>query len=57
VLVQFGPEPARPVLWVVAAISWTMVLKLRKGLPRQLRVIKENRAMFDFIPFTGAGGK
>src|ERR1035437_477148 len=32
-----------PVVVLVAAISWTMVLKLRRGFPRQLRVIKENR--------------
>ena len=42
----FSSNSARtvsPVAVLVAAISCTMVLKLRSGLPRQLRVIKENR--------------
>ncbi len=31
----------KPVSVVVAAMSWTMVRKLRRGLPRQLMLMKE----------------
>ena len=42
----------RPVVVAVAAISWTMVLKLRRGFPRQLSVIKEKAIRFCAAPST-----
>jgi len=46
-----------PVVVLVAAISWTMVLKLRRGFPRQLRVIKENRRCSIVFHLLVPGGK
>ena len=46
-----------PCAVVVAAISCTMVLKLRSGLPRQLRVIKENRRCSILFHLLVPGGR
>src|SRR5271166_2454684 len=56
----FSSSSARtvsPVVVVVAAISGTMVLKLRRGLPRQLRVIKENRRCSILFHLLVPGGR
>src|SRR5260370_29885523 len=56
----FSSSAARsgsPVVVVVAAISCTMVLKLRSGFPRQLSVIKENRRCSILFHLLVPGGR
>jgi len=56
----FSSSSARtfsPAVVIVAAISGTIVRKLRKGLAAPIDGDKGNPAMFDLIPFTGAGRK
>src|SRR5260370_20274262 len=56
----FSSSAARsgsPVVVVVAAISCTMVLKLRNGFPRQLSVIKENRRCSILFHLLVPGGR
>ena len=53
----FSSSSARtfsPAVVVVAAISWMIVLKLRRGLPRQLMVIKENKRCSILFHLPGA---
>ena len=42
-LASMAQASVRPLLVVVAAISWTITLWLTSGLPRQFWVMKANR--------------